>query len=270
MSNIVSNKSHWEKRGSRTFYYKGVEYYTITPIPFYIKRRSTLLNLVKPYFNKPDIRHVCDFGCGDGWYLNYFSNLLENNIKWTGVDISSSMIERAAKINHDCNCRFICSGEGIDTENNFDLIYSFAVLAHIIDNDKLEKILESVSKHLNSSGRYVIFEQVAPYNYKGNNFNRRTIQEYIKLGDSAGLKTEKIILLSFTAHRFFERYIAKFWYKHLSEGVNECDRRLNANRSFIFRLMSSFFLNFSFNPIRENAESGWGNVLLIFNKSNNA
>lgn len=263
MLNNSDSKKHWDERGSNVIVYKGEEYYTISPLPFYIKRRSLLLNYIKPYFNK-DIKQVCDFGCGDGWYISHLSKTVGKRIKWTGIDISSSMIERARKLNG--KCRFICSDNVITTGDCFHLIYSIAVLAHITDDTTLKIIFESINKHLHNTGKYIIFEQVAPYSYQGDKFKRRTIKEYKEIAESVGFNTEKVVLFSFRAHQIFERYVAKFWYNHLSKGTNDHDRRFNANRSLIFRWLSSLFLLLSRNPTNDGAESGWGNALKIFHK----
>jgi len=262
MKNDSSNL-HWNKRAHLSTVYKNEIFYTITPLPFYVKRRELLIKSIKDYFN---VERVCDFGCGDGWYVNKFINNV-NHKKYYGIDISEKMIEKA-KINNP-NISFLKSEIGLDVfekEVKFDLIYSIAVLAHI-PNDLLKPILITIEKHLDNKGRYIIFEQVAPFYYSGNNFHRRTINDYKYLFVESGFNIESVKLFSFTCHRFFEHRIAKLYYKHFCKSEIDVERRVEANNHFLFRLLSAFFLFFDINPIKNRTEKGWGNVLIILNKN---
>lgn len=111
----------------------------------------------------------------------------------------------------------------------------------------------------------MIFEQVAPTAYSGEGFTRRTINDYVKCGENAGLKVKSLYLLSFNSHRFFERHIAKKYIK-LFKDENDYEKRLRANSKTSYRLLSKIFLLFDYNPVRENVKSGWGNVLIVFER----
>ena len=67
----MDENSYWERRGRLKCYYKNEEFYTITPIPYYYKRRKIILELIEEYISKGEVQKVCDFGCGDGWYINF-------------------------------------------------------------------------------------------------------------------------------------------------------------------------------------------------------
>lgn len=165
-----SNIIHWDKRASDYVKYKGEVYYTITPLPLYFQRRELLLKLVAPILCK--YNQICDFGCGDGYYVRYLKRTANNEKSIVGVDKSKRMIERAQKEDADGDYHL-----SINELGKFDLIYSFSVLAHISDNIITDE-LKNLREHLTTDGKFMFFEQVAPFSYGGKNFKRRTINEY--------------------------------------------------------------------------------------------
>ena len=68
MSNITS-QDYWNDRGMNSYWYKGETFYTVTPIPLYYRRRVLLLELLEPLVVDNNVKDICDFGCGDGWYI---------------------------------------------------------------------------------------------------------------------------------------------------------------------------------------------------------
>ena len=77
-------------------------------------------------------RHVLDFGCGVGRLSRFWAESAE---QVTGVDVSSSMIEKAKTINADkSNVQFVHNA-AMDLAqfpaNSFDLIFSHICLQHI-------------------------------------------------------------------------------------------------------------------------------------------
>jgi hypothetical protein len=147
----------------------------------------------------------------------------------------------------------------------FDCVYSVAVFAHISDN-LLDAIVQSIFDHLDCGGRLIIFEQVAPYRYSGETFTRRTIFNYESYFRKFGFTVEKNVLISFTSHRFFERRIAKLYFKLFCKASTDFEMRVEANGHFLYRFLSRMFLMFDSNPLSENAETGWGNLFMVLKK----
>ena len=116
----ITSCNYWNIRGGVSYQYKGETFYTVTPIPFYYRRRALLLGLMKPLIMNSAVKDVCDFGCGDGWYLRYFESL-DPVKRYYGIDISTSMIDRAKHAAPFANLQV--SQMGISFENAFDLIY---------------------------------------------------------------------------------------------------------------------------------------------------
>lgn len=197
--------------------------------------------------------------------MNYFSKRTDRIKHYIGIDISDGMISLAQKANK--NAVFLQSNNGIPEKINisFDVVYSIAVLAHIPD-ESLNSIIESIYFKTETDGIFIAFEQVAPFNYGGKDYTRRTIKTYTRLFEKNNFKIERHILLSYNCHRFFERHIAKRYYKYFCKSKSDSERRHEANTHLIFRLISSLFLFFDFNPIKENVETGWGNSVFILKK----
>jgi trans-aconitate methyltransferase len=100
-------------------------------------------------------KKVLDFGCGDGSILVEISKLFANQssksaAQFTGMDISKSMIDKAANDyprEQYKNVTFAQGGvENISHKNSFDLIVSFSTLHFVLEQEKaLQKIHESLA-----------------------------------------------------------------------------------------------------------------------------
>lgn len=256
--------STWDVRANHGVYYHGKNYYTITALPFYLKRQKILLSLLEPYVGNS--KYLCDFGCGDGFYMDYFKKKIPSLNTFYGVDISVEMINKARSTDPN-NCYFV-SSTGLNVlgeEIKFDLIYSIAVFAHISDS-LLDGIIQSIYDHLNYGGRLIIFEQVAPFRYEGDTFIRRTIVDYESYFSKFGFSVERNTLFSFRFHRFFERRVAKLYFKLFCKSKTDFQVRIEANGHFLYKFLSRMFLMFDSKPIKENAEFGWGNLFMVLRK----
>jgi hypothetical protein len=105
----------------------------------------------------------------------------------------------------------------------------------------MDIIVQSIYDHLNYGSRLIVFEQVAPFRYEGDSFIRRTIIDYKKYFSKFGFTIEENTLLSFNTHRFFERYVAKYYFKIFCKSNNNFEMRIEANNHFWYRFLSHFF-----------------------------
>ncbi len=115
-----SEENYWNDRANKMYMYKKEKFYTITPIPYYYKRRKVIIDLLAKHIITSKAADVCDYGCGDGEYLRLAADHLNKKesqnqfVKWTGIDISDEMLKKAKY-----NCRLIrdinleVSGTGI-------------------------------------------------------------------------------------------------------------------------------------------------------------
>jgi len=217
---------------------------------------------MRPLIEKSEVNQICDFGCGDGFYLKYFGSLSPKK-NYFGIDISHSMIERAKQ-----NAPFAklkVSQKGIDFQNDFDLIYAIAVFAHIKD-DIIPGILENIYQKLKPGGRFVMFEQTGYTRREGETWCRRQTKEYIGFASTAGFEIDTRHLISFPAHRFFENRIAPYYIRICMEGSNHHERCINANKSMLFKMISNVMVALTKKPISADSGSFDGNSFYVFKK----
>ncbi len=229
---------YWESRGNRGYRYRGEHFYTVTPVPLYYRRRRLLLEMMQPLIQESAARSICDFGCGDGYYIEKFMPLLPQ-ATWHGVDVAHSMLEIARA---RCpKAHFHLSGAGVPSGMRFDLIYSIAVLAHVLDEELLRQLACSIGSALERDGLFVLFEQTGAPS-AGDTWRRRSAHSYVSLMESCGLELVGRQLVAFPAHRIFERTVASWYYRLLPGEDDRQSRCLQANRSGMFRTMSSLAL----------------------------
>lgn len=256
-------KTYWDERAQKSYTYKNERFYTITPVPYYYRRRQIILEFLKKQIKKTGVRSICDYGCGDGEYLRMlYKDEGHKGIAWQGYDISDGMIKKAREICEEYkDIEFDLAEKGIPNGVCYDLIYSVAVFAHIKDN-VCGEIMDNFAGHISEGGRIILCEQVGKVRAEGETYVRRTVDEYIDVIKSAGLCVEKHYLIDFWAHRlFFERRIAKKIYKRMKSG-NDFERRIEANTHTGFRMLSSLFTFISKPHIFKDGK-GWGYAFFI-------
>lgn len=259
----TDERSYWEYRGSLSYAYKGETFYTVTPIPYYYQRRTILLGLLAPIIAENAITHICDFGCGDGWYLRYFADRYPDK-HWYGVDISTSMIERARRA---CPLAVLQkSSTGIPFAQDFDLIYAIAVFAHISDDKTIASLFTDIYRKLKPSGRFLLFEATGFEHRAGPTSCRRTTQEYLTYATKHGFIVEQHHLIAFPFHRFFETRIVPRYCKLFVRGKNPYERCIGANRQFFYRFLSSFMCRFTVSPVRNDVGKQDGNTFYVLKK----
>jgi len=262
MNKLEPRDSYWEKRGMLSFLYKGEAFYTVTPIPYYYRRRSLLLELMKPIIGLPQVATICDFGCGDGWYVRYFSDVFKNK-SWCGLDVSDSMLEKAKLL---CpKVKFALSDKSIPFEQKFDAIYAITVFAHIMNDSDVIESFKYISAKLEIKGYCLLFEQTGTRK-SGSTYCTRAYTDYIDYANHVGLSLESQELISFPAHRFFEKIIAPCYRRFFSKGTNNVERCINANKSLVYRFLSRIMLLFSILPIKKNSVSKNGYTFYVFRK----
>lgn len=263
----LKTSNYWENRGRMAFRYKNETFYTITPVPYYQKRREILLQLMSPYLEADAIAKICDFGCGDGWYLEYFSRIFStSNKSWHGVDISKTMID-CAKSKLPDQVVLHVSDKGIQHSDAFDLIYSITVFAHILDDKTIISLFNDIATKTKERGKLLCFEQTGPKRQTGFSYTRRQSSDYVKFAKMTGWKLEKKILIDFPVHRFFEKYIARYYYRIIYSRHDLIKRRILANKSWFFRSLSALALSFTFTPLKEDDGSVEGYTFYVFSKS---
>jgi len=254
---------YWDYRGGVSYEYKGETFYAVTPIPFYHRRRAALIKLLEPIVDQPSVTSICGFGCGDGWYLQYLFERHPEK-RWSGVDLSETMLAKARKACPAADLE-VC-GSGIPFDDRFDLVYTVTVFAHIMEDSSILGIFENISEKLGCGGYFVLFEQTAPKRRQGETWRQRVADDYVNLGGACGLRVESRCLVDYPVHRFFETRIAPYYRRVCSRGTSHHQRCINANKSAMFRTLSSLMLSMSGPPIRPDDGSTEGYSFIVFRK----
>jgi hypothetical protein len=166
-----------------------------------------------------------------------------------------------SKASLSCQTAYLSSDlEKMAPVRGFDLVYIIAVLAHISDDQEVSELLHRIKARASRNSVVCLFEQVGTERRQGNHYVRRTITDYRTLAIKSGYDIERIALIRFPAHQFFERVLAKLWYKYLSTGATDQEKRIAANGNPVFRALSKIFLLVSGSGLYENPEAGWGNA----------
>lgn len=199
----------WQKRGELSYIYKNEAFYTITPIPNYYYRRKKLLGFIDSFletYNNGKSK-MLDFGCGDGFYLEYVKNQFPY-IKLSGCDLSESMLSRAMqRVDGDVQL-LIADGE-IPFDQQFDLIVAFSVIGFIVEDNRVEKLFKDAYNHLLPGGALITFDAVADVPRGTEKWKRRTEKWYEEVAQSAGFTLGKKHMIAFPLYERFHKYIGR-------------------------------------------------------------
>ncbi|AMN46425.1 methyltransferase type 12 [Steroidobacter denitrificans] len=228
----------------------------------YFERRSMLLGMMDTAIAGIKAERICDFGCGDGYYMAHFSAKFPGK-QWTGIDMSASMIERARI---GCpHAEFHVSNDGIPTGKKFDLVYAIAVFAHILDDKILDKLVNGIAEALRPGGHFILFEQTGAA-ASGSTWRRRPAEEYISLMSRNGLDLTNRSLIAFPMHRRFEKSILGWYRRYLCSGDDLNARAIYSNRSLLFRSLSRLALILDGKRVRSDDGLIDGNTFYIFKR----
>lgn len=275
-------EDYWNERAKSKIFYKNEYFYTVTSLPFYIKRRELLLcHLEKEISllnNENKNISILDFGCGDG----YYSLSLKKKFPYTdvkGCDLSESMIE-SAKINSKesgFTINYLVANSVIPFQEKFDIIIIIAVLAHVLEDSLLVTIVTDISNHLRTGGSVIIFEATANIPRKGTTWSRRIPGFYENLFSRQGFSLKEHTLVSFPFFSRMDWFISKIIRlvlsiasKFLSEKSHIQEKitvvRSNLNKIFIYLLLSEILISVSkfLDPFFSASE---GNSFMIFRKN---
>jgi SAM-dependent methyltransferase len=260
----AADKDYWNARGKVSYQYKGETFYTVTPIPFYYKRREILLEMMEPFIKEAKHTRLCDFGCGDGWYIQHFLQKYPDKTYY-GIDLSEAMINRAKVL---CPAaQLAVSDQGIQQWHDLNVVYSTAVFAHVMNDQLVAQLFNNIFSQLADEGYFLMFEQTGPVRRQGDAFCRRTAAEYITLAENAGFTLVSAKLVTFNIHRWFEYKCAGLYRKLFIKGDDYNSQCINANKSAVFKLLSAMMVRLSYNVIREYTANTYGNTFYVFRKN---
>lgn len=202
---------YWEGRGNEFVEYHGESFYTVTSLPLYVFRRGLLLELVDCMINKflKEGDRILDFGCGDGFYSNWIKQKYPS-MEVYGCDLSANMIGRAranAEVGQN-DVVFKVSDSGIPFNQRFDMVLIVAVLAHIMNQNQKEEVIENISDHLVDDGLVCLFERTGGETpKKGDTYQRDYLETYIDLFEKNGFETLSVQSVQFPLFEIIDKFL---------------------------------------------------------------
>jgi len=160
-------------------------------------REKEIFPLIREWFGKLKPKTLVDLGCGQG----SFSKLINNNIQYTGIDSSSTLIKRAKELYLSPNKKFV-KGDIYNTSlknDSIDSVMSIWVWSHL---DNLKLAAKEMYRILNSKGRFLIitanpetYEERKTF-YKDYNINGKLLTGTFDLGNGKTLPNTTLYLHS--------------------------------------------------------------------------
>jgi SAM-dependent methyltransferase len=262
----VMQTPYWNSRAQYQYRYKNETFYTISPVPLYFYRRRRLLSLLEPLVAAPDAHSICDFGCGDGWYIQYFERRAPGK-EWTGADISPGMLDQARPKSPNATFLLVREGTHIEFDKSFDLIYAIAVFAHVLDDARVTDLFSELASSLTDGGRLAIYEQTGPQRVLQERSCRRLSCDYVEFAVRSGLVVVQRHLIAFPAHLLFERKIAPWFYRHYARNeAEDFECRIRANHNVCFRFLSRLAVALSPKSVWPDDGRRWGGSFVVFRK----
>jgi 2-polyprenyl-3-methyl-5-hydroxy-6-metoxy-1,4-benzoquinol methylase len=154
---------------------------------------ATQRRALTPFLRVGAGQRVLDVGCGVGrWSLR----MAQCGADVTGVDLSQSMVEeaarRAAELGVDAHCRFrVQDLAELDLGRRFAQITVVTVLQHILDDARFEHAVARLAAHLEPGGRLVALEAAPTRDQSGCDtavFRARSERDYRERFEAVGLR----------------------------------------------------------------------------------
>jgi SAM-dependent methyltransferase len=145
---------------------------------------------------------VLDVGSGSGRWIRFFSQHFTPNLL-IGTDFAQASIDLLRKWHAADNTRFETvdiTQAGLDLVDRFDLINIANVLFHIPENDRFQRAIANLARHLKPDGRIVSTEYLPRTSMRTEWMLVRSRYEMEHLLDQAGLRIVHVRAFCFFAN----------------------------------------------------------------------
>lgn len=155
-------KQYWENRLRRNWGPLGVGHIGLGRYNnnwLYKVQRRIFLRHIRLLVDDWSKVNVLDIGSGTGYYIDLWKSLGVSSV--TATDITTFAVEKLQKKFPNVNCFCLDIGDSLPEvfrNKRYDVISAFAVLYHIVNDDRYQRAFENISKMLRPGGFFVFSE----------------------------------------------------------------------------------------------------------------
>jgi 2-polyprenyl-3-methyl-5-hydroxy-6-metoxy-1,4-benzoquinol methylase len=185
------NKIYWSERLSRHPDLRGTGYIG-APLAWqlwsYRSKERAYLKLLKRTGVEIQGLQVLDFGCGVGYFEDFWENLGAHRAD--GLDIVSEIIERLKREHPDR--KYVCADISKDPSElavfgSPQLVTAIDVLYHIVDDDLLLSTLSALTSIIPLDG-YLLFNDVLEDSHSAPHVRHRSLDQWLNILVQLGLE----------------------------------------------------------------------------------
>lgn len=219
------DKSYWKERHAQvgSLRASGLRSVSLKANYYIYKMLANQYLKLLDAINIDSVDTILDCGYGDGYFLDFFRENFPTKALW-GIDISE---ESRKKIKQEHDKKNLYAGDltNFDLKRKFNLVHSFDVLYHILDEADYRNALENIASH---SDQYVIlherfFTRIPIISCSHIRFRRAEVTDQI-------LNSKGFFLYSeIPSHFFGARMLSSFVYRLLPSLLYKVDNRIANN-----------------------------------------
>jgi len=164
-------------------------------------KHDSLMDDLKEYIKEDE--KILDLGCGNGRLYQLFS---EHNIDYAGVDFAENLV-KIAKENYG---NYFKTADILNLpfpDENFDSVWSIAVLHHIPSTELRKRVLSEIRRVLRPNGRVIVTcwkikslfrkDILIPFHGRRRYYHVFSKREMVGLFKDAGFKIEEVKFLGY-------------------------------------------------------------------------
>lgn len=181
------------------------EFYHRFARPFSETRRSPQPGFFQLIDHIPDsCSDILDVGCGEGRFIRFLQEHIEDG-RFTGVDFSQSMLERARS---EIGAAFykidLSKPACLDQFDSFNLICCLATLQHIPGRENRLRLLTEMRRHLKPNGRIFL----SNWQFLDSQRQQKKIEDWSEIGFEIADLEDNDYLITWSKEGYGRRYVA--------------------------------------------------------------
>ncbi|MDF1527114.1 MAG: class I SAM-dependent methyltransferase [bacterium] len=221
MTEKFDARAYWEKRLGEKFDVAGVGWESLGR-PYnqwtYWAKKKIFRRIAGSFFQHPANLKVLDIGSGTGFYIERWRELGLADI--TGCDITATAVENLRQKYPGIEFERVDIGSDIDkrdiSSNKYDIVSSFDVLYHIVEDDSFERAISNISNLLKPEGHFFLTDYFFRFRgFRSEHVVGRTMAEYETVLKENGLEILQRLpasVLCFPPSDLKNQLIPILWY----------------------------------------------------------